>query len=103
MQLQEGRQFAPLGVVAPAGDEALDHGDLFGLEASQTASLYLGTAAIQKFKKRRNIVVHIYWLRCAFRHVLQKKSHHREEIRRTKENRPFAKIFCKSRENTHLS
>lgn len=102
MQLQEGGEFAPLGVVASAGDEALDHCDLLGLQAGQTASLRLGTATIQKFKKRRNIVVHIYWLRCTFPRVLQEKRFFKEKLGQQK-LRLRTQIFCKSRGNTHLS
>ena len=73
MKLQELGKLAPLLLVAPPVDETLDHGSLLGIQTVQTVTLHLGSAAVEKIEKQRNIVIHIHRLGCHFGTSLQKK------------------------------
>jgi len=64
MQLKEPRKLLPFGIIAPAGDEPLDHGRLFNPQSDQPVPLYIRATALDEFDQQGNIVVaHIYGLR----------------------------------------
>ncbi len=73
VQLEKLCEFAPLGFIAHTGDETLDLRFLAFVQNAQSVALHFGATTIEKLKQNGKFFVHIYWLGCGKRALLQKK------------------------------